>query len=307
MNEQYYKQLVRSSAEKRYRGHDKLYSKRVPKAPVSPEREYIRMTNNYIKILKEIMEENLPTIKEAYMEEMSRADAKNIRFDAMTSLISIIHRTFERMEQQITEKEKSYGLRKILDDIEKLETKLSIKEWKKTIKATLGIDIQEDYYMGDFFKTAIGNWSSENVDLIKTIPQDTLGRMKEIVLDGYKSGRTTTSMMKQMQREYGISKRRSRLIARDQMAKLNGQIAQAQQKDAGMEEYMWWCVNDSRSRKTHKQLHKKICKWSDPPEVAPGRYCHPGEDYQCRCIARPVFNRNLSLPVADSDVKVTIR
>ncbi|WP_313579941.1 phage head morphogenesis protein, partial [Lacrimispora sp.] len=252
-------------------------------------------------------EENLPAIKEAYMEEMSRADAKNLRFDAMTSLISIIHRTFERMERQITEKEKSYGLRKILDDIEKLETKLSIKEWKKTIKATLGIDIQEDYYMGDFFKTAIGNWSSENVDLIKTIPKDTLGRMKEIVLEGYKNGRTTTSMMKQMQREYGISKSRSRLIARDQMAKLNGQIAKAQQQDAGIEEYIWWCVYDDRSRQTHKDLHKEPCRWDDPPEVAPGRYCHPGEDYQCRCIARPVFNRNLSLPVADSDVKVTIR
>ncbi|WP_313578562.1 hypothetical protein, partial [Lacrimispora sp.] len=60
MNEQYYKQLVRSRTEKRYRGHEKLYSKRLPKAPVSPEREYIRMTNDYIKILKEVMEENLP-------------------------------------------------------------------------------------------------------------------------------------------------------------------------------------------------------------------------------------------------------
>jgi len=204
------------------------------------------------------------------------------------------------MELLILEKEKSYGLRKIIEDIANLNGKLSVKEWKNTIRATLGIDITEDYYMGDFFKKALGDWVGENVDLITTIPHDTLAKMKEIVLDCYQKGTTTTSLMKQLQEEYGVSKRHSRLIARDQIAKLNAQITKAQQQDAGVEEYIWWCVNDGRSRQTHKDLHKKVCRWDTPQEVAPGRYCHPGEDYQCRCIARPVFKRNsISVPIME--------
>jgi len=300
VSEQLMKQYVGQQTEKKFRGHDKLHSKIIPKAPVSPEREYLRAANAYMKIIREVMQEELPSIKQAYMEEMHRADALDTHFDAMTSLTSIVHRIFERMELLILEKEKSYGLRKILEDIANLNGKLSVKEWKNTIRATLGIDITEDYYMGDFFKKALGDWVGENVDLITTIPHDTLGKMKEIVLECYHKGTTTTSLMKQLQEEYGVSKRHSRLIARDQIAKLNAQITKAQQQDAGVEEYIWWCVNDSRSRKTHKNLHKKVCRWDDPPEVAPGRYCHPGEDYQCRCIARPVFKRNsISVPVKE--------
>ena len=44
-----------------------------------------------------------------------------------------------------------------------------------------------------------------------------------------------------------------------------------------------------------------------PPTNSDGRSCHPGEDYQCRCIGRPVFNKNtLNLPVDDS-VNITIK
>lgn len=33
-----------------------------------------------------------------------------------------------------------------------------------------------------------------------------------------------------------------------------------------------------------------------------GRRCHPGQDYQCRCFARPVFNQTtLNLPIAGED------
>ncbi|MDR1706162.1 MAG: hypothetical protein LBS19_15970 [Clostridiales bacterium] len=47
------------------------------------------------------------------------------------------------------------------------------------------------------------------------------------------------------------------------------------------------------------ELNGKKFSWSDPPVVdgRSGRRCHPGQDYQCRCAALPVFNLpELDLP-----------
>lgn len=38
---------------------------------------------------------------------------------------------------------------------------------------------------------------SENVSLIKTIPQGSLEEMREIVYNGYRTGQTTTSIVKE--------------------------------------------------------------------------------------------------------------
>ena len=135
-------------------------------------------------------------------------------------------------------------------------------------------------------------WVSQNVALIKTIPQEPLSGMREIVYEGYRNGRTTTAILKEIQRTYSTNKKHARLIARDQMAKLNADLTKRQQTDAGVEEYKWSDSRDARVRPRHKHLNGKTFRWDDPPVVdtKTGRRCHPGQDYQCRCVAIPVFN-----------------
>ena len=90
-------------------------------------------------------------------------------------------------------------------------------------------------------------------------------------------------------------------MARDQIAKLNSNIAQQQQRDAGVEEYIWSDSGDGRVRPSHKKLNGKRFRWDDPPVVdeKTGRRCHPGEDYECRCVALAVFDfDNIDLPVS---------
>ena len=90
------------------------------------------------------------------------------------------------------------------------------------------------------------------------------------------------------------------MLARDQIAKLNGDITQQQQQDAGVVEYVWSTSGDSRVRPSHAALNHKRFRWDDPPVVdeKTGRRCHPGKDYQCRCCALPVFNiKTVDLPV----------
>lgn len=178
--------------------------------------------------------------------------------------------------------------------------KLSIREWKKAVKSTLGIDLMDDYYTGELYRTMMERWVEDNVALIKTIPQESLGRMRQIVLEGYRNGETTTAIVKQIQRTYSVDRRHAQLLARDQIAKLNGDITQQQQQDAGVVEYVWSTSGDSRVRPSHAALNHKRFRWDDPPVVdeKTGRRCHPGKDYQCRCCALPVFNiKTVDLPV----------
>ena len=103
-----------------------------------------------------------------------------------------------------------------------------------------------------------------------------------------------------IQRTYSVDRRHAQLLARDQIAKLNGDITQQQQQDAGVVEYVWSTSGDSRVRPSHAALNHKRFRWDDPPVVdeKTGRRCHPGKDYQCRCCALPVFNiKTVDLPV----------
>jgi SPP1 gp7 family putative phage head morphogenesis protein len=117
--------------------------------------------------------------------------------------------------------------------------------------------------------------------------------------EGYLAGKSNTAVGREIQEEYGMGRRHAQFIARDQIAKLNADLCQAQQKDAGVEEYVWSTSGDRRVRERHQELDGNRFKWNDPPIVdeRSGRRCHPGQDYSCRCVALPVFNLpELNLP-----------
>lgn len=61
----------------------------------------------------------------------------------------------------------------------------------------------------------------------------------------------------------------------------------------GIEEYKWVTVHDSRVRHDHKTLDGRIFRFDSPPIVdnATGRRGNPGDDYNCRCHARPIIRR----------------
>ena len=303
MDERRLQRLTAERTSKRFGSHEVLYSRYIPQIPASAEREYVRVTNAYMRILKEELEKELPGLKEAYKTNRD-ADVKERRNDGAIDLLLSI----SQVKNNVIARTNGFGLRRKLELLANMNRKLTVKEWKRAIKATLGIDIREDYYLGDYYAEQLQKWVDENVSLIKTIPEDTLDKMRDIIYDGFTEGKTTTRIIKEIQKAYGVGRRRAELIARDQTAKLNGQIQRHQQQDAGITEYIWYTVGDSRVRKSHRELNGKKFSWNDPPDVGKGRKCHPGEDYQCRCIGRPVFNRKtLTLPMEDEGVSVTIK
>lgn len=296
------KTMLPQSSVNRFYGHDTLFSKYTPQIPAQAEREYIRLTNSYMELLKDELEKELPKIKVIYKENRDKDADSGIHTDSIDDLEIAITTVINTIAHNLQEKILKFSLFQKLEAMANLNRKLTVREWKKAVKATLGINIREDYYLGNFYADQLEKWVSENVDLIKTIPKDTLDKMKDIIYDGYSHGRSTTRMVRDIQRAYGVSKRKAQAIARDQTAKLNGEIQRFQQMDAGIESYTWCTCGDERVRESHRALNGKIFSWNEPPLNSDGRRCHPGEDYNCRCIGRPVFKKiGMNLPIEDDN------
>ncbi len=281
--------------EKSFRGNPRRYGKTIPHYPESVERQYQRLTDSYMKLLQDTLKDHLPKLLAVATEE----EVSQYRKDGISDLIDKVSAIFSSIWNIVEQNMKLFGLWEKVEKMAKATHKLSIKEWKREVHTTLGIDILEDYYTGDFYKENLEQWVGKNVDLISTLPNQSLDRMKEIVLEGYKSGKPHKEVVKEMQGAYQLDKKHARFIARDQLAKLNSDITRHQQKDAGVEKYRWLDSGDSRVREGHRRLNGKIFHWDDPPVVDDkGRRCHPGEDYQCRCVAIPVFEiASIDLPI----------
>lgn len=281
------KEIIQKAVKGKFKGRQTLNAKAAPIYPSALERQYRGIADSYMRIVNQVVSEHLPKIQAAAGEHKD-----GTRTDGINDLMSIILSTFSIMSDELQKRTDEFNIYAKLKELSELTTKLSIRQWKKVVSQTLGLDIFDDYYSGQFYQEMLDDWVSQNVALIKTIPQETLDGIREIVYEGFGNGRTTTSILEEIQRTYSMSKKHARMIARDQMAKLNADLAKRQQTDAGVEEYKWSTARDVRVRPRHKHLNGKTFRWDDPPVVdtKTGRRCHPGQDYQCRCVAIPVFN-----------------
>lgn len=295
----------KKAAKSKFHGHLTLKCRTVPRYPDTAEREFKRITNAYIKMLNAELKERLQPVMNEYKRER-RGDS---RFDGLRDLERAVIEMFHDVAASLEQTFAKYGLREKIEAIAKMTKNNSLREWKRAVHDTLGIDLLSDYYSASFYEEYLRRWIDQNVIKIKSIPNMTLDNMRQIIMDGYLQGRSIRDIQKDIQEEYNVTKHQAQMLARDQVATLNSQIAQAQQRDAGVTKYRWSTSHDSRVRDCHADLDGKVFSWDDPPEmwyetkskgiVYTGRHCHPGEDYCCRCVAIPVFEFDkLSVPMS---------
>lgn len=306
---------------------DKRYitSRYIQRFPSSAEREYTRLINEYMREVAGIVEKHIPEIRKMLLQEMGD-DAKLLFSNKRAKLPKsdlVSASTMNRIANEVTAEMKdamdvlmpTINVSKKVKAFGNMTLNTATNEFSKNVKSTLGIDIRKDYYMGDFYQQEMLNWVEDNVNLIKTVPYDMLDKMQEDIYDGYARGARSEDIAEQIVHDYQVSYNRAKFIARDQIAKLNGDITRAQQQDAGINEYIWQTVGDERVRPGHDLLNGKKFRWDDPPEIMElvgkkgeehwedtGRRCNPMQDYNCRCIALPVFDsQTLNLPLANEE------
>ncbi len=161
-------------------------------------------------------------------------------------------------------------------------------------------------------KETVDAWANENFRLIKSLSAEYIKQLNMIVSEGVRAGRPYDAIMKDLlAKDLGLTKYKARFLARDQVGKLNGKLAEKRATEVGMNLYEWDTARDERVRPSHQVLDSKICtydddsvyadtvedamagNWSDRSELIdeekgePAFEGSPGEDYQCRCVAIP--------------------
>jgi SPP1 gp7 family putative phage head morphogenesis protein len=209
-------------------------------------------------------------------------------------------------------------LKTLLLNIGQWSSKWNDEQWQKTLHAVLGVSV---YGKEDEIGSRIESFVNENTILIKDLEEQVYQDVRLTIERGIRSGDSQRDIMKALladtELERGVFakvKTRARLIARDQINKINGDITRSRQEGIGIEEYYWRGVGDSRERDSHYEMNDTLCRWDDAdvysnddgktwedrPEDMKGLI--PGEDYQCRCWAEPVFGEEFEYQGEDAAI-----
>ena len=155
----------------------------------------------------------------------------------------------------------------------------------RQVKAALGADI----FIGDRKLPAIiEGFAAENVSLIKDLPAKVLADIEKTVTRGVANATPHTELAKEIDERLAIGEDRAKLIARDQVGKLYGQINAERQQELGVDKFIWRTAQDERVRSEHQARDGNEYSYSNPPD---GEL--PGEPVNCRCYAEPVFTEIL--------------
>lgn len=139
---------------------------------------------------------------------------------------------------------------------------------------------------------------TENMDLyIKEWEEEAIVRLREKVEEHAFEGFRSKDMIELIQAEYGVSQNKARFLARQETSLLVSKYREDRYQEIGCETYQWSTSHDARVRHRHEELDGRVFRFDDPPivDLATGRRANPGEDFQCRCVAIPIFEEQLKI------------
>lgn len=163
-----------------------------------------------------------------------------------------------------------------------LETEVQLAQ---TLTNALGVDMAPTLQMVDV-QPQIEAATIANTQLIKSLPDQFVAKLQPMILADVQVGRRYEDLADDIETLFGATENRAKVIARDQMAKVNSTINAAKQQAVGIEKYIWSTAGDERVRDSHAEKEGQEFAWDDPPADTG----NPGEDIMCRCVAIPVID-----------------
>lgn len=130
---------------------------------------------------------------------------------------------------------------------------------------------------------------SENVGLIRSIPEKYFTEVEGMVMRSVARGRDLGTLTDDLQKRYGITRRRAALIARDQNNKATSVMQAARQKSLGITQGIWRHSHAGKEpRPSHVKADGKVFD-IDKGLYLEGKWVMPGEEINCRCTWSPVI------------------
>ena len=248
-------------------------------APISYTRDYYRALVKYSEEIAEILNETVIAAASEYNQAYGSIQ------DSVLDALTLAWQSFDRKIANLTGAKLALGVfEKSADGVDRFQRKKFLSNVKKAIGVDLGMLVTEPNT-----QRAIASAIDNNIGLIRSISGSYKERANRIIQNALTGGNDFTSLKKQLldlggfkEKFQGTEIRRAKTIARDQMQKLTSAINEARQTDAGVTHYYWDTANDERVRPSHAANDGERFAWASPPSTG-----HPGDDINCRCVARP--------------------
>lgn len=154
----------------------------------------------------------------------------------------------------------------------------------------------------DSMREVIAKEWGENLDLyIVGWADQNILELRQKVSNHVLTGGRAEGMEKMIRENYGVSKRKAKFLARQETSLLLAKFQKSRYGDLGIRRYKWSTSHDERVRPAkgakaingdHRILDGKIFSFDDPPITCrrTGARNNPGEDFNCRCVAIPIFD-----------------
>lgn len=228
-------------------------------------------------LVDELLVPMLPTLVASAAQVHDAVSPKNYA-DLLQDAIDGIARTFfERFPAE--------RLRQLALSIGRRASDFQKEQLRRQVVASLGRDIAIDVFSEPGIPARLEAFASVNAQLIKTIPSQYFDQVAQRTLQALRTGERAEDIEQDLVDRFGVSQSRARLIARDQVGKLYGELAGARQQNLGVEAFVWRTSQDERVRPEHAELDGQRFRWEAPPAEG-----IPGEPVNCRCTAEPVLD-----------------
>lgn len=146
-----------------------------------------------------------------------------------------------------------------------------------------------EFKMTSQMNNALQATIAENVGLIRSIPEKYFTEVEGLVMRSVARGRDLSYLTDELEKRYGITRRRAAFIARDQNNKATSVVQSARQQALGITQGIWKHSHAGKEpRPSHVKADGKVFELSKGMYLD-GKWVMPGEEINCRCTWSPVI------------------
>jgi len=266
--------------------------------PYGIENKYYRELKGFFKSLTDYVNKYI----NENLEPLLRGDSEEIHLDAIPGnsfrdMIYNLENWLSIYMPDISDLPESSNNNIILTSLAKTADEAMAfgnKEFSKMLEKGINVNLPT---AADWWEDMKKSWAEDNYDLITSNAKKYVSEInvltEQAIVNGFSPAKLTEQIKQATER---LSDKHCKLLARDQMGKLNGQITQAQMQEVGLDLYVWSTAYDDRVRDSHAAMEGLLCRYDNAslcsydngktwePRPAGAVQLHPGQDIQCRCI-----------------------
>lgn len=138
--------------------------------------------------------------------------------------------------------------------------------------------------------------AKQSVSLITGLSQQHMKKIEGSVMRSVQRGGDVGGLVKELEREHKMSRRRAKLVASDQNSKATAALTRVRQSELGITQAKWLHSHAGKvPRPSHEAMNGKLYDiaegmWDpDADGKGRGRFIFPGELINCRCVSRSVL------------------